>query len=41
MGYDETADIYTCHAGKELQPIFLKKQKSKRKQMTVYFQEFF
>ena len=39
MGYDETADIYTCHAGKKLRPIFLKKQKSKsgyESEVTVY-----
>lgn len=39
MGYDETNDTYTCHAGKKLQPIFLKKQKSKsgyESEVTVY-----
>lgn len=29
MGYDETTDIYTCHAGKKLWSLFIKKQKSK------------
>lgn len=29
MGYDEAEDIYTCHAGKQLKPQFIKKQKSK------------
>lgn len=29
MGYDERTDTYTCHAGKKLRPIFLKKQTSK------------
>ena len=39
MGYDEGTDTYTCHAGKKLQPIFLKKQKSKsgyESEVTVY-----
>lgn len=39
MGYDETTDTYTCHAGKKLKPIFLKKQKSKsgyESEVTVY-----
>lgn len=29
IGYDEGADIYTCHTGKKLRPIFLKKQKAR------------
>mgnify|MGYP004456711461 CR=1 FL=1 len=29
MGYDEITDTYICHAGKELKPLFIKKQKSK------------
>ena len=39
MGYDERTDTYTCHAGKKLQPIFLKKQTSKsgyESEVTVY-----
>ena len=39
MGYDEATDIYTCHAGKELHPLFLKKQKNKsgyESEVTVY-----
>ena len=39
MGYDERTDTYTCHAGKKLQPIFLKKQTSKsgyESNVTVY-----
>lgn len=39
MGYDETADTYTCHAGKKLKPLFVKKQKSKsgyESEVTVY-----
>lgn len=39
MEYDETTDIYTCHAGKKLQPLFIKKQKSKsgyESEVTVY-----
>ena len=39
MGYDERTDTYTCHAGKKLQPIFLKKQTSKsgyESKVTVY-----
>lgn len=39
MGYDEATDIYTCHAGKKLQPLFIKKQKSKsgyESEVTVY-----
>lgn len=29
MGYDEATDTYTCHAGKSMPPVFIKKQKSK------------
>ncbi len=39
MGYDETNDIYTCHGGKQLKPLFIKKQKSKsgyESEVTVY-----
>ncbi len=39
MGYDEKADTYTCHAGKSLFPLFIKKQKSKsgyESEVTVY-----
>lgn len=39
MGYNEKADTYTCHAGKTLFPIFIKKQKSKsgyESEVTVY-----
>ena len=39
MGYDEKADTYTCHAGKSLLPLFIKKQKSKsgyESEVTVY-----
>ena len=39
MGYDEENDTYTCHAGKKLRPVFLKKQKSKsgyESEVTVY-----
>ena len=39
MGYDEKADTYTCHAGKTLIPVFVKKQKSKsgyESEVTVY-----
>jgi len=39
MGYDEKTDTYTCHAGKSLSPIFMKKQKSKsgyESEVTVY-----
>ena len=35
----ERTDTYTCHAGKKLQPIFLKKQTSKsgyESKVTVY-----
>ena len=39
MRYDEKADTYTCHAGKTLSPVFVKKQKSKsgyESEVTVY-----
>ncbi len=39
MGYDEKADTYTCHAGKSLFPLLIKKQKSKsgcESEVTVY-----
>lgn len=39
MGYDEITDAYTCHAGKKLKPLFIKKQKSKsgyESEVTVY-----
>lgn len=39
MGYDEMSDTYTCHAGKKLKPLFVKKQKSKggyESEVTVY-----
>ena len=39
MGYDESTDTYTCHAGKKLKPVFVKKQKSKsgyESEVTVY-----
>ncbi len=39
MKYDETADTYTCHAGKSLWPHYIKKQKSKsgyESEVTVY-----
>ena len=39
MGYDEKADTYTCHAGKTLSPVFIRKQKSKsgyESEVTVY-----
>ena len=39
MGYDEKTDTYTCHAGKTLFPVFIKKQKSKsgyETEVTVY-----
>ena len=39
MGYDEKTDTYTCHAGKSLSPLFMKKQKSKsgyESEVTVY-----
>lgn len=39
MAYEETANTYTCHAGKKLNPIYVKKQKSKngyQADITVY-----
>ncbi len=39
MGYDEKTDTYTCHAGKSLSPLFIKKQKSRigyETEVTVY-----
>ena len=39
MEYEENTDTYTCHAGKKLKPIFVKKQKSKsgyQSEVTVY-----
>src|SRR5699024_5242209 len=39
MGYDETADTYTCHAGKKLRAVSVKKQKSKsgyQSEVTIY-----
>ncbi len=39
MRYDETTDSDTCHAGKRLKPLYIKKQKSKsgyESQVTVY-----
>lgn len=39
MHYDETADTYTCHAGKSLPALYRKKQKSKsgyESEVTVY-----
>ena len=39
MGYDETTDTYICHTGKALNPLFIKKQKSKsgyESEVTVY-----
>ena len=39
MGYEETTDTYTCHGGKKLKPLFVKKQKSKsgyESEITVY-----
>ncbi len=39
MRYEETTDTYTCHAGKKLKPLFIKKQKSKsgyESKVTVY-----
>lgn len=39
MRYDETADTYTCHAGKLLSPLYIRKQKSKsgyETEVTVY-----
>lgn len=39
MAYDESKDTYTCHAGKRLNVLYLKKQKSKsgyESEVTVY-----
>ena len=39
MGYDEVNDTYTCHAGKTLSALYVKKQKSKNgyeSEVTVY-----
>lgn len=39
MEYEAGTDTYTCHAGKQLKPIFLQKQKSKsgyQSEVTVY-----
>ena len=39
MAYDEQTDTYTCHAGKKLIPLFVRKQKSKNNyesEITVY-----
>ena len=39
MGYNEKADTYTCHAGKLLPPLYIRKQKSKsgyETEVTVY-----
>ena len=39
MGYDAENDTYTCHAGKTLLPLYVKKQKSKNgyeSEVTVY-----
>ena len=39
MGYDTECDTYTCHAGKILSPIYVKKQRSKNgyeSEVTVY-----
>ena len=39
MGYDEGADIYTCHAGKHLIPVGTKRQRSKSgymSEVTIY-----
>ena len=39
MSYNEQTDTYTCHAGKQLKPIFVRKQKSKNQyesEVTVY-----
>lgn len=39
MGYDKETDTYTCHAGKKLKALFVKKQKSKsgyESEVTVY-----
>ena len=39
MGYDEAADTYICHAGKQLLPVGIRKQKSKSgyvSEITIY-----
>jgi len=39
MNYDEESDQYTCHAGKKLSPLYIKRQKSKsgyQSEVTVY-----
>ena len=39
MGYDKEADVYTCHAGKQIKPLYIRKQKSKsgyEAEVTVY-----
>ena len=39
MGYDKEADVYTCHAGKHLIPVGIKKQRSKsgyQSEVTIY-----
>jgi transposase len=39
MAYDKETDIYTCHVGKHLNPVFVKTQKSKsgyKSEVTVY-----
>ena len=39
MKYDEASDTYTCHANKILNPLYIKKQKSKNgyeSEVTVY-----
>ena len=39
MEYDEGSDTYTCHGGKKLRPVYMKKQKSKsgyQSEVTVY-----
>lgn len=39
MGYDGAADVYTCHAGKQIKPLYVKKQKSEsgyESEVTVY-----
>lgn len=39
MKYDEETDVYVCHAGKQLNPIYVKKQRSKSgylSEVTVY-----
>ena len=39
MGYDAERDTYTCHAGRKLLPLYVKKQKSKNgyeSEVTVY-----